>query len=67
MSRNLTYEVFLVMEHEIICIDFNSCVYEIKSFLNTIVKIARFKIKNDRDVQYVLGKAVRILKVYVTV
>ena len=35
--------------------------------LNTADKIVRFKIKNDRDVQYVLGEVVGILEVYVIV
>ena len=65
--RNLTYEALLVMVHKIVCVDLNSCVYEIKSMLNTNGKIAKFKIKNDKDVQYVLGEVVGILKVYVIV
>ena len=44
------------MVHEIVYVDPNICVYEIRSLLNTNDKIARFKIKNDRDVQYVLGE-----------
>ena len=43
--RNLTYEVLLVMVHEIVCANLNSCVYELKSLLNINDKIARFKIK----------------------
>ena len=67
MHRNLTYEDLLLRVYEIVCVDFNSCVYEMKSFLNTIDKIVRFKIKNDEDVQFVLGEAVAVLKVYVIV
>ena len=63
VHKNLTYEVLLVMLHEIVCADLNSCVYEIKSLLNTNATIARFKIKNDKDVQYVLGKGDGIPKV----
>ena len=48
--RNLVYEYLLSMVHAIVCVDHNNFVYEIKSLLNTIGKIARFKIKNDRDV-----------------
>ena len=55
------------MVHEIICFDLNSCVYELRYLLNTNSKMARFKIKNDRDVQYVLGEWDGIPKVYVTV
>ena len=54
------------MVHEIVCADPNKYVYELKSLLNINGKIAKFKIKNDKDVQYVLGKGNRILKVYVT-
>ena len=67
VHKNLTYEVLLVMLHKIVCTDLNSCIYEIKSLLNTNGKIARFKIKNDRDVQFVLGWAVDQPKVYIRV
>ena len=67
VSRNLTYKALLVMVHEIIFVDLNSCVYELRSLFNTNIKITRFKIKNARDAQYVLGKRVGIPKVYVTV
>ena len=50
VHKNLTYKVLLVMVHEIVCADINSCVYEIKSLLNTNATIARFKIKNDKDI-----------------
>ena len=55
MHRNLTYEELLSTVHEIVCADRNSFVYEMKSLSNTIEKIARFKIKNDRDIQFALG------------
>ena len=48
IPRNLTYAPLLVMVHEIICTDLNSCVYELRSLLNTNAEIARFKIKNDK-------------------
>ena len=63
----MTYHVLLMMVHEIICADLNSCVYELRSLLNTNCKIARFKIKNDKDIQNVLGEGDEISKVYVTV
>ena len=44
------------MVHEIICAGLYSCVYELNTLLITNGKIARFKIKNDRDVQYMLGE-----------
>ena len=65
--RNLTYEDLLSRVYEILCVDLNSCVYEMKSLLNTASKIARFQIKNDRDVQFMLGETIGIPKVYVTV
>ena len=34
---------------------------------NTGFRIARFKINNDRDIQYVLGQAVDKSEVYVTI
>ena len=55
VHRNLTYEELLSTVHEIVCADRNSFVYEMKSLSNTIEKIARFKIKNDRDIQFALG------------
>ena len=67
MPKNLTYEALLVMVHEIICIVLNNCVYELISLLNTNSKTTIFKIKNDRDVQYMLGEEYEILKVYVTI
>ena len=67
MPRHLTYEALLIMVHEIVCVDLNSCVYGLWSLLNTNDKIARFKIKNDRDIQYALGERDKIPKVYVTV
>ena len=44
--RNLTYEI--------VFIDPNICVYELRSLLNTNDNIAKFNIKNDRNQQYVL-------------
>ena len=67
VPKNLTYETLLVVVHEIVCFDLNSCVYELRYLLNTNNKMVRFKIKNDRDVQYVLGQGDGIPKVYVTV
>ena len=67
MSRNLTYKTLLVMVHEIICVDLNSCVYELRTLLDINNKMARFKIKDDTDVQYVLGERDGIPRVYVTV
>ena len=55
------------MVYEIVCTDLNSFVYEIRSLLNTNGKIARFKIKNDRNVQYMLGEESEISKVYVII
>ena len=54
MRRNLTYEALLMMVHEIVYADLNNCVYELSFSLNINGQIARFKIKNDRDVHCVL-------------
>ena len=67
VPTNLTYEAFLVMVHEIVCDDFSSCVYELKSLLNTNGKIAKFKIKNDTNVQYMLEEGDEILEIYVII
>ena len=53
--------------HEIVCANLNSCVYKLRSLLNINDKMARFKIKNYRDIQYVLGEGDEILEVYVIV
>ena len=53
--------------NEIVYADLNSYVYELITLLNTNSKVARFKIKNDIDVQYALGDADRISKVYVAI
>ena len=47
--------------------DRNSFVYEMRSLLNASEKTFKFKIKNDRDVQFVIKKVNGILEVYVTV
>ena len=57
----------MVLVNEIVYADLNSYVYELITLLNTNSKVARFKIKNDIDVQYALGDADRISKVYVTI
>ena len=49
VPSNLTYEVLLVLVHEIVGAYPGSCVYDIRSLLNTHSKMARFKIQNDRD------------------
>ena len=51
---NLTYEALLVLVYEIVHIDPNRFVYDFRSLLNTHGKMARFKIQNDNDLQYVL-------------
>ena len=55
------------MMDEIVGVECNSFVYEIKSLLNTAGKITRFKIKNNRDAQFALGGADGIPEVYVIV
>ena len=54
VPSNLTYEALVVFIHGIICANSNSFVYDLRSLLNTHSKMVRFKIKNDRDLQYVL-------------
>ena len=55
------------MVNEIVYTDLNSCVYELRTLLNTNGKMVRFKRMNDRDVQYVLGDGDRISEVYITI
>ena len=38
------------MVHEIVYVDPNRCVYELRFLLNTNRNIARLKIKNNKDV-----------------
>ena len=45
----------------------NSFVYEIRSLLNASGKTVKFKIKNDKDVQFTIEKANGIPKIYVTI
>ena len=47
--------------------DRNSFVYEMRSLLNASKKSVKFKIKNDKDVQFAREKINGILEVYVTV
>ena len=65
--ENLICEVLLVIVHEIVCAALNSYVYKLRSLLDTNNKLTWFKIKNDRNVQYVLREEYEILKVYITV
>ena len=67
VDRNLTYEDLLSMVHEMVGVDRNSFVYEMRSLLNASKKSVKFKIKNDRDVQFAIERANDILEVYVTV
>ena len=55
------------MVNEIVYTDLNSCVYELRTLLNTNGKMVRFKRMNDRDVQYVLGDGDKISEVYITI
>ena len=54
VPSNLTYKVLLVVVRGIIRVDPNSCVYDLRSLLNTYDKMTRFKIQNNKDLQYVL-------------
>ena len=56
-----------MMVYEIVCVDPSKGIYELRYLLNTNDKIIGFKIKNNRDVQFVIEKANGILQVYVTV
>ena len=67
MDRNLRYEDLLSTLHEMVEVDRNSFLYEMRSLLNASGKSVKFKIKNDRDVQFVIKKVNGILEVYVTV
>ena len=55
MDRNLRYEDLLLTVYEMVEADHNSFVYEIKFLLNASGKTFKFKIKNDRDVQFAIG------------
>ena len=55
------------MVHEMTEADRNSFVYEMRSLLNAFRKTVKFKIKNDKDVQFTIEKANGILEVYMTV
>ena len=67
VQKNLSYEELLLRVHGIVCADLNSFVYVMTALCNIGSKIARFKIKNDRDVQFILGQAIHKPKVYVIV
>ena len=66
-APNSTYETLLVMMHEIVGVDPNSRVYDLRSLLNIQGKMARFTIKKDKDLHYVLRIGNEISEVYVTV
>ena len=53
--------------HEMVETDCNIFVYEIRSLLNTSRNIVKFKIKNDRDVQFAIEKANGVPKVYMII
>ena len=67
MDRNLTYEDLLSTVHEMVEANRNSFVYEMRSLLNASEKIVKFKIKNDRDVQFAIKWVYGIPEVYVTI
>ena len=67
MDRNLWYEDLLSTVHEMVEGDRNNFVYEMRSLLNAFGNTVKFKIKNDKDVQFAIEKANGILKVYVTI
>ena len=67
VDTNLRYEDLFSMVHGIIDADRNSFVHEIRFLLNASGKTVKLKIKNDRDIQFVIEKANGILEVYVTV
>ena len=67
MPSNLTYEALLVLVHGIVCADPNSCVYDLRSLFSTHGKVVRFKIQDDRDLQYVLRVGDMDFEVYVTI
>ena len=56
-----------MMVYEIVCVDPSKGIYELRYLLNTNDKIIGFKIKNNRDVQYMLREESEILKVFMTV
>ena len=67
LCLNILLIRFLVMVHKIVGAVPNKTVYEFKSLLNTNGKMIRFKIKNNENVQYVLGERNGILEIYVAV
>ena len=67
VDRNLTYEDLLSTVHEMVEANRNSFVYKMRFLLNASEKTVKFKIKNDRDVQFTIEKANGIPKVYVAI
>ena len=67
VDRNLRYKNLLSIVHEMVEVDCNSFVYEMRFLLNASEKTVKFKIKNGRNVQFAIEKANGILKVYVTI
>ena len=66
-KKKLSYEELLLRVHGIDCVDLNSFVYVMIALCNTGFRIARFKINNDKDVQFILGQVIDKLEVYVTI
>ena len=52
VPSNMNYEYFVFLEHKIVRADPNCFVYDIRSLYNTHGKIVRFKIENDKDLQF---------------
>ena len=67
VPSNSTYEALLMMVDEIVRTYPNSFVYDLKSLLNVHGKMIRFKIQNDRNLQYVLRVGYKDFEVYATV
>ena len=64
---NLTYESLVVLMHRIVHANPNFFVYNTRSLFNTHEKIVRFKIENDKDLQFVLKVGNDVYEIYVTV
>ena len=61
IDTNLRYEDLFSRVHGMVEVDRNSFVYEMRFLLNASEKSVKFKIKNDKDVQFAIEKANGIL------
>ena len=67
VPSNINYESLVFLVHKTVRADLNYFVYDIRTLYNTHGRNVRFKIKSDRDLQFVLKVRNTVNELFVTV